>query len=476
MYNNLSTFDFAKENDMPINSFDHYPLSWRPVLSSLPRPYYLSLARDLEKKILSGKLPEGTRLPPQRELADYLDLNYSTITRVYNACRRKGLVYGVTGRGTFVAPHAAASITLEHPSSQKDVIEMGFISGFPELAAPVETAMEKVLRRSYVRSLLSYEHPFGFPHQRLQAAEWLSLLGVHTDAEHIILFQGAENALTTALFSLFRPGDRIAVDTYTYSNFILLAKMKGLSLVPIAGDREGMIADELDKACRKIKMHGIYLMPSCSNPTNIMISPARKEELAYVIKKNHLILIEDDLYSWLRAEEGENMISLHDMTDGRAFYIASLTKCLCPGLRIAYGAFTDDLKSAMEEGFSNISIKTSSLDAEIMNEMLLSGSAQKLLHQKAALAKKTSSLFDSLFPSVPPQPPSYFRWLPISDSRPFDQVEKEFLQQGIHIYHSGRFMSAPHEESSFLRVSLCSAGNMAQLRRGLEIIKNHIHA
>ena len=77
---------------MPINSFDHYPLSWKPDLSRLSRPYYLSLARDLEEKILTGELPEGTRLPPQRELADYLDLNYSTITRVYNACRRAGPV------------------------------------------------------------------------------------------------------------------------------------------------------------------------------------------------------------------------------------------------------------------------------------------------------------------------------------------------------------------------------------------------
>ena len=161
---------------MPINSFDHYPLSWKPDLSRLSRPYYLSLARDLEEKILTGELPEGTRLPPQRELADYLDLNYSTITRVYNACRRKGLVYGVTGRGTFVAPHPGASIAIEQPFERKDIIEMGFISGFPELASPVEEAMEKVLRRSYVRNLLSYDHPFGFPHQRLLAAEWLTML------------------------------------------------------------------------------------------------------------------------------------------------------------------------------------------------------------------------------------------------------------------------------------------------------------
>lgn len=409
---------------MPINSFDHYPLSWKPDLSRLSRPYYLSLARDLEKKILTGELPEGTRLPPQRELADYLDLNYSTITRVYNACRRKGLVYGVTGRGTFVAPHPGASIAIEQPFARKDIIEMGFISGFPELASPVEEAMEKVLRRSYVRNLLSYDHPFGFPHQRLLAAEWLTMLGTHTDAEHIILFQGAENALTTALFSLFRPGDRIAVDTYTYSNFILLAKMKGLLLIPIAGDKDGMMAEELDRACSKLKIRGIYLMPSCSNPTNIIISPARKKELAQVIQKNRLLLIEDDLYGWLRAEEGGGMTSLHDLIGCRSFYIASLTKCLCPGLRIAYGAVTDDIKDVIQEGFSNISIKTSSLDAEIMTELLLSGSAQKLLHQKAALAKTHPPCLMTFSPTCRPSLPATSAGFPFLTAAPLTRWKK----------------------------------------------------
>lgn len=45
---------------MPINSFDHYPLSWKPDLSRLSRPYYLSLARDLEEK----SLPVNCRKAP----------------------------------------------------------------------------------------------------------------------------------------------------------------------------------------------------------------------------------------------------------------------------------------------------------------------------------------------------------------------------------------------------------------------------
>ena len=79
---------------MPTNSFDNFFLSWTPDRKKLTRPYYLSLANALESDIISGKLASGTRLPPQRELADFLDLNFTTVTRAYNLCREKNLLYG----------------------------------------------------------------------------------------------------------------------------------------------------------------------------------------------------------------------------------------------------------------------------------------------------------------------------------------------------------------------------------------------
>lgn len=53
-----------------------------------------------------------------------------------------------------------------------------------------------------------------------------------------------------------------------------------------------MLPDELDKQCRQLDIHGIFLMPSCSNPTTVMITDFRKHKLVTVIRKHHLILIE----------------------------------------------------------------------------------------------------------------------------------------------------------------------------------------
>jgi hypothetical protein len=41
---------------MPINSYENYALSWRPVKERLTRPYYQSLVQQLEADILSGAL------------------------------------------------------------------------------------------------------------------------------------------------------------------------------------------------------------------------------------------------------------------------------------------------------------------------------------------------------------------------------------------------------------------------------------
>ena len=68
---------------MPINSFDDYPMSWRPTLDKSGRCLYQRLAAQLEADIQNGVLKPGTRLPPQRELADFLDVNVSTVAKAF---------------------------------------------------------------------------------------------------------------------------------------------------------------------------------------------------------------------------------------------------------------------------------------------------------------------------------------------------------------------------------------------------------
>jgi DNA-binding transcriptional regulator YhcF (GntR family) len=66
------------------------------------------IARQLESDIRNGDLLPGTKLPPQRELADHLDVNVNTDSRAFGICSRKGLLGGTVGSGAFVAYDALA--------------------------------------------------------------------------------------------------------------------------------------------------------------------------------------------------------------------------------------------------------------------------------------------------------------------------------------------------------------------------------
>ena len=134
---------------MPTNSFENFYLSWTPEKSKIKRPFYLTLANALEADIVSGKLASGTKLPPQRELADYLDLNFTTVTQAYNLCRERKLIYGVTGKGTFVSPLPGKTAMQQVRHLQK-VIELGLLKGFDQIKTPIIEASENVLKKGYI--------------------------------------------------------------------------------------------------------------------------------------------------------------------------------------------------------------------------------------------------------------------------------------------------------------------------------------
>lgn len=139
------------------------------------------------------------------------------------------------------------------------------------------------------------------PHHKAAGIAWMKKLGLETDAEHTAIVSGASNALALSLLAFFKEGDRIAVDAYTFPNFVELAKLYGLHLVPIPSDEEGMLPDVLEARCRQKSIRGLFLMPSCCNPTTCVVSEDRKRRLARIMRKYDLLLLEDDTHGFLTA-------------------------------------------------------------------------------------------------------------------------------------------------------------------------------
>lgn len=234
-----------------------------------------------------------------------------------------------------------------------------------------------------------------------------------------------------------------------------------------------MIPEELRRQCHRIQ--GIYLIPTCANPTTITLPPRRRAELAEIIRESGLILIEDDIATWMTALERPALPSMFDLLGGGSIYICGMTKSLCPGLRVAFMTFGEHWKEPLLHGLTNLNIKTSAFDAEIITELILSGKAYELASKKRKSALKNASLFQRYFPDAPSAPlPGYYKWLPIRIKKTAQEIERELEERGVRVYHSGRFSVLQDREQSFLRISLCSAGSGKRLERGLAILRDYI--
>ena len=68
-----------------------------------PLSIHVQVSEQFRHQIEDGTLPPGSRLPPVRELASELGINYNTVRFIYAELERDGYIVSEQGRGTFVA-------------------------------------------------------------------------------------------------------------------------------------------------------------------------------------------------------------------------------------------------------------------------------------------------------------------------------------------------------------------------------------
>ena len=110
-------------------------------------PIYLQVIRDLEKKIIQGKLKPGDRLPSGRDLAVQYKINQNTAARIYRELEDMGYCFTRRGIGTFLAEDETIFRTLKREragellkSFMEEMKALGFtkeailslVSGYPE--------------------------------------------------------------------------------------------------------------------------------------------------------------------------------------------------------------------------------------------------------------------------------------------------------------------------------------------------------
>lgn len=461
---------------MPINSFDNYPMSWKPELGNPEKPVYKelpiykALASMLEEDIKSGKLMPGTKLPPQRELADYLDINLSTVSRAFKLCEQNGYICATVGNGTFVSSDAGTNHYLSPSSENTPLIEMGAILPTLEPNKALIEYMQKMLTEPDVLSLFQYGTAGGTSWQKEAAVKWIKRAGYETDATRILFSAGGQNAIAAILASLFKAGDKIGTDPLIYPGIKTTAKMLGIQLIPIEWKDNEMTEEGLVNACKNDKIKGLYIIPDYHNPTTHSMSLKTRKLIAETAKKYHLIVIEDAINSLLKENPHPPVAAF---APEQTIYVISLSKVISPGIRLAYIAAPEAYKAEIGAGIYNQNITVSNIFLELAARLIHSNKAEGIAAERRTYTIKQNAIVGRYMNryEVLGEESCPFRWIILPETFTGKSFEICAKNEGVQVYSGERFLVGNSKTRSAVRISVTAAKNPVEFEDGIKILQ-----
>jgi DNA-binding transcriptional MocR family regulator len=352
-------------------------MDWVPTISAQAGPVYRQIAEAIEHDIVSGRLRRGQQLPTHRALARALQIDLTTVTRAYADASGRGLIEGRVGQGTFVSESS-----LRPPDLTRDIIDVDLSMNVPP--QPAEAALDSriaeslaaIERRTGFSALLNYQRPGGGPAELEQAARWLAPRLPGLSIERMTIFPGSQSAIFSVLIFLCRPGDCVLTEALTFPGFRSAAQKLGLTVAGVSMDSEGVVPDALAKAIRTHRPKAVYLTPTIHNPTTATMTARRRKDIAAILRRTGVPLIEDDAYGAL--DPSQDLIAT--LMPNQTFVTTSLSKCLTPGLRVSFLTAPDAASSTGLRGILQlIAHMAPPLMVALTMEWLRTGEAETII-------------------------------------------------------------------------------------------------
>lgn len=435
------------------------PMAWLDRVVREDGPIYLGVLRALEQAIRTGELHPGDRLPPQRAVAERLGVDLTTVTRAYSAAQSQGLVEGAVGRGTFVRA----------PTQDDDPGLIDLSMNLPpppeglSLGRLLQETTQAILERSDPAILMAYHAGFGTVGQRKAGAQWLAPVLGEASADRLLVSPGAQAALAAVLSSVCRPGDAVVAEPLTYPGFLAVAQRLGLQVLACAVDDEGLIPEALAELCARARPKAVYLVPTMQNPTGATMPLKRREAVARVAAEAGLWIVEDDPYSRLMAAPPPAIAAL---APERTFYVATLAKCLSPGLRIAYLACPAAWTEQIAAGLRATALMPPPLMAAVATRWIQEGAAETLLAAVRAETRARRAIAAAALPQAVGGPENIHLWLPLADAAAAERVQLAAQARGLAVVTAEAF-AVGEAHPAGARISLGGPSRRGVLERAL---------
>lgn len=330
-------------------------------------PLFRQIHREIRDLILAGQLPEGFRLPPERQLARSLGVNRSTVLVAYRELKADGLVDAHVGRGTIVTPpisglRPAAEAAIAAPPPWRELVRSGASVAQEPLLRDLLEMTERhdvvllsmglpapdlmpvdVIKDTYAAVLsdegaaaLLYSPTEGLTRFRETIADLVALRGLRTTRDDVLVTSGSQQGLDLVVRAFIDPGDLVVVEEPTYFGALQVLRAAEARIVAVPTDEDGMRVDYLEAVLQRQRPKLVYTLPTFQNPSGAVLSVERRRRLIALAERHHVPILEDDPYSELPYEGvAPPPLKAFDAS-GHVIYLSSFSKVVSPALRIGF--------------------------------------------------------------------------------------------------------------------------------------------
>jgi DNA-binding transcriptional MocR family regulator len=446
---------------------------WIPDFKNRPGRLYVAIADAIAEDIAEGRLSSGERLPTHRELAWRLNLSISTVSKAYALAERRHLIDGEVGRGTFVALRPSDLSRAEPNRAHTDLTDLSFNCpvAFPEQESAIAQAMHAVADSGRIPALTPYHRLWlGLPEHRQAAVKWLSGLGVTTQADDVVVVNGAQQATATILAALTEPGDTIALEELTDPGIRFLAANRHLTPKGLPLDQHGLIPEAFESACRAGPIRILFCIPNHHSPTLAVMPIERRKAIAEIAARFDVAIIESDVYGSFLDKP---LPPIATFAPEQCFYLTSLSKIISPGLRIGFIAAPPGRAKDLIPGLAATTWMASLLPAEVASHLIDNGTAWRLAEQQRdELRKRQALAMDILrghqFTSLPS---GFHIWLTLPENWRAESFVASLKARGVVVTPAEAFAVGHGQSPHAVRISLGGATpSRTELQQGLEAI------
>ncbi len=407
---------------------------WVPRLRQSGLPAYQLIPDLLAEDLQRGRLAPRDRLPPLRELAHQLGLNYTTVVRGFAEARERGLIASRPGLGSYVRG-SFIGLPLRAGTGAEMTMNMP-----PELADHPVTLRLQEEAAAYVSGtpipdLMRYRDAGGSKRERGVAAQWLRQWVSHAKAERVLVAPGIHSVLLALLSMLVKPGQSLAVESLAYPGLKAIAAQLGTQLQPLQCDDEGIVPQSFELLCKSASIGALYLCPNIHNPTTSTLSLGRREQLADIASHHSIPIIEDDAYGMLAPAVPP---PLADFAPGLTYYVSGTSKWLGAGLRNAFVLAPSEAATLRLAGaLRATTVMASPWTAGLVTRWLESGVGAQVLDAMRAECNWRSTQAREVLGDlgVRTHPQGFHVWLPLQDqgAAAREGAEIAFALQGLGV-------------------------------------------